>query len=105
MQADEKSAGNDFVHPKDGPEGVKPTDGANIRNRIERFSLRASQHQMTKPTGYGRWGKCGGCAPTVDGCAPSMVLPSGVPCTSRFFLEETVIFLFGEICPACGLWG
>ena len=28
-----------------------------------RLSLRASQHQMTKPTGYGGQGKCGGCAP------------------------------------------
>ena len=31
--------------------------------------------------------------------------PLGVLRTSRFFPEETVMFLFGEICLACGLWG
>ncbi len=35
MRADDKVAGSDFEHPKDGPEGVSPTDGANSRNRIE----------------------------------------------------------------------
>ncbi len=40
---------------------------------------------------------------TESGCAPSMVRPlSGVLRTSRFFPEETVMFLFGEICLACG---
>ena len=31
--------------------------------------------------------------------------PSGVLRTSRFFPEETVMFLFGEICLACGWEG
>ncbi len=31
--------------------------------------------------------------------------PSGVLRMSRFFPEETVMSLSGEICPACGLWG
>ncbi|MGH8565324.1 MAG: hypothetical protein ACREXW_15045 [Gammaproteobacteria bacterium] len=41
---------------------------------------------------------------TVDAYLP-WCAPFGVLRTSRFFPEETVMFLFGEICPACGLWG
>jgi hypothetical protein len=43
---------------------------------------------------------------TDSGCAPSVARPlSGVLRTSRFFPEETVMFLFGEICLACGWEG